>query len=97
MKTITLNILAEDFKTSCFTNSDDCVLTRAAKRLNITGFASGSRGFYKNNGYVKYPEELMDKVRSMYHSKPNYPYPSDSVISQEPQDFTYSLEVPDNW
>ncbi len=91
MKTITLNILAEDFKETSFFNSSDCVITRAIKRLNNSKLTPSAIVLYHNddiNEGVQYPQDLLNKVISMYGQ-------GDEPL--KPQDFTYSLEVPDNW
>src|SRR5688572_28909921 len=99
MKTITLNILAEDIRNSSFMDSTDCAITRAIKRLNNSNLEGCALSLFNNKFHdkVRYPDNLFQRVRAMYHSLPNYPYRSKELTPIEPQDFSFDLEVPDNW
>ena len=92
MNSITLNILASDFSESDFTNSKDCALTRAVKRVNPQ-FLTESKGFVVNDKFVAYPPELMEKVRRMYHSIPEYikKHANKQTIPIDAADFTVTL------
>ena len=102
MKTITLNILAEDIKTTDYTNSDKCAITRALRRAGLGAHEGGGGEIWHDSygSYIKTPVQLCNKVRSMYKSLDPEKWigPTDSNLPCiEPQDFTYSLEIPNNW
>lgn len=99
MKTIQITILAEDIRTSSYTNADDCAITRALKRAGLDAFEGGS---YIKSGldYIKTPDDLAERVKGMYKSLEPEKWigPTDSLIPIiEPADFTFDLEIPDYW
>lgn len=100
MKTIQITILAEDIRTSSYTNPDDCAMTRAIKRAGLDAFEGGG---YIELGldYIKTPKNLAERVKGMYKSLEPEKWigrPTDSLIPIiEPADFTFDLEVPDHW
>lgn len=99
MKTITLNILAEDIKTTDFTNARECAISRSLRRSGLEQIeCGGSIGLNIIDAEkIRTPEELMTKVKRMYKAA-NAPFFNFVQLEPlEPQDFTYSLEVPDNW
>lgn len=104
MKTIELNILAEDFKNS-FLDLDNCAISSALKRAGINATHGGMEIIYHNpklySDSILSPDALNLKVRQMYaHVEGSVDGWGDDVRilgTLEPQDFTFSIEVPDNW
>src|SRR5688572_3778022 len=104
MKTITLNILAEDIKNSNYTDSRNCAITKALKRAGIKAEDGGYELYHDNKitpKKIPNPPKLANKVARMYAFKNNNPECwGDEVATLgvlKPRSFKYSLEVPDNW
>lgn len=108
MKTITLQILAEDIKTSVYTDSSSCAITKALKRSRLVAHESGGM-IYIDDSFrgINTPTELSYKVLAMYaHLDKHWDKQAKSckwteeVLERgtlEPKDFTFDIEVPDNW
>lgn len=94
MKTIELNILAEDIRNTDFYKSKECALTKALKRANIDAVHTGFTFVTKNDEHIESPQPLVDKILEMYRFMGKL---QTKGVCTEPQDFTFSLEVPDNW
>ncbi len=98
MKTITINILAEDIRTTKFHKGQDCAITRALKHAGIdarhTGFSIQHNTEF---GSFSNPGDLAERVIGMY----KFLNPSEiygfNEWKAEPADFSFELEVPDNW
>jgi len=107
MKTITLNILAEDIRTTDYTNSSNCAITRALRRAGIWAEEGGGSIYHNDRSlekrYIDTPEDLHEKVKRMYaHVEKEMGKQSywgkgcEQLGPLEPADFDYELEVPDN-
>jgi len=96
MKTITLNILAEDIRTTNYYNSFGCAITLSLRRANLNAKEIGGE-IQETLSYesIKTPIDLDEKVRAMYKSV--CAEIGQDLEAIEPQDFTYSLEIPDDW
>lgn len=97
MKTVTLNILAEDIKTTNYSNSSECAITRALNRAGIEAHECGF-GIKTKEGkeLAKTPAPLLAKVMAMYGCKSYYPTQNsqkESLEPIEPQDFSFELEL----
>lgn len=105
MKTIELHILAEDIKTTDYYKGSDCAITRALKRAGLTK-AKETGGdieikspvldidYNTSLHLIKTPRDLSNKVREMYRYLDKL---SSDGSKTEPEDFKYSLEIPDHW
>jgi len=89
MKTIQITILAEDIRTTKYCNFEECAITKALHRAGIKKYEFGGEiGRHILGKTIKTPNDLSDKVVSMYG------YGNNPI---EPQDFRYDLEIPDDW
>lgn len=112
MKTITLQILAEDIRNSEYTNSRDCAITRGLYRAGLDAHEGGGQ-IVNNSAEEHYwidtpidtPNDLTQKVMGMYAfvDKSKYLSAEEKAVMWcnapeiEPQDFEYQLEIPDHW
>ncbi len=97
MKTITLKVLAEDIKTSRYTNSRDCAIARALKREGIEGSHS-SIAIGINGKYTRLSDDVNLKIRQMYFHLDRFANYGDDVTrlgSLEPEDFEFAVTIPD--
>ncbi len=92
MSQITLNILAEDIKTTNYTNCSDCAITRALQRGGYEGWKDTGLSIKNEKGeevihYNENPQykNLSDKVVAMYGGV-NF-LDSDFPKPIEPEDF----------
>lgn len=93
---VKLQILAKDFYESSYYKSNDCVITRALKRSGINARETGGDIALSHKLYgIRTPLDLEVKVHSMY--KYIEKLSNTAIEPQLPQDFTYSLEIPDEW
>lgn len=99
---IKIQILAEDIRTSDYTNNTDCAIARAVKRILplATKFAIGGDNItnYTYNEYIIMPKELNDLVCGMYANLIPESWKNEKDLKYiEPQDFEYELDIPDHW
>ena len=96
-KTIEIQILAEDIRTSNYVNPEDCAMTRALRRAGIKACEVGG-SIQPDNGVncfgrrITTPDGLKEPVKQMYaFIEPGW----GKIEKVEPEDFTFSLEVPE--
>src|SRR5687768_4607628 len=98
MRTVTLNILAEDIRTTDYFNQQDCAITRAFKRAGVDARDAGTI-IYPLIGEEEIGEidwENKSKILNMYRSPQSINYQNMSgwrEYSVEPQDFSFEVEL----
>jgi hypothetical protein len=95
MKTIELTILAEDIENTHYVDAENCAITRAFKRAGIDAMDQGLRIKHKSGEEISINHELNTRVLGMYKYLHKVFAPRREAV--KPQDFTFTIEVPDNW
>lgn len=103
MRIVRIKILAEDIRTSDYTKTSDCAMTRAFKRANLDmrecggQILKGSESFSSFEFIMNTPSELNNKVIAMYKYVAPYKNYENTIDPMEPQDFEFDLNLPDNY
>lgn len=101
MKQLPITILADDIKTTKFSDYDDCAITRAVRRAGIDGVHSGFDHIVDLQGNLIAKLEsngISNRVLNMYHHAHPETYSNFNIDdAQEPEDIhTFITLTEDN-